>query len=522
MTKYLLNRLLRGLLSVVVVVALVMILVYSLVDREAIFRQDPVYTKKLNNEREVYRYVTWEEFGYLDYVSYSDYLIGLEKEGKLTTEERTKAALIGQTADKDPDNVAKYVREFTEFYESQGYTVKRLSAVKRGLLLQPGGLQQLFAYKERSLFNRILNFFSGLVTVDNVHRAEGEIENRGISLTLFDPVYGGRFSPAIMGNGTTHKYLLYFDGNFPFVHQNLVQFNLGKSYSINKGIDVFRTMTQSQGSLILSTVTWPTGKTEEVADDLHSAVYKAGTFTGGTMFYVERFTDDYTACETTKNAFSKVGFSFVIGLISVVMAYVLGVPLGVAMARNKDKLIDKIGTVYVVFIIAVPSLAYIFMFSAIGNSMGLPTRFEIDKMTTAMYILPIVSLALPSISSLMKWIRRYMIDQMNSDYVKFARSGGLSEGEIFSKHILKNAIIPIVHGIPGAVFGALSGAIITESVYTVPGAGGMLVDAINAYDNGAIIGLTFFYAMLSVISLILGDILMSLVDPRISYTSKAR
>ena len=123
-TKYLLNRLLRGLLSVVVVVALVMILVYSLVDREAIFRQDPVYTKKLNNEREVYRYVTWEEFGYLDYVSYSDYLIGLEEEGKLTTEERTKAALIGQTADKDPDNVAKYVREFTEFYEIQGYTVK--------------------------------------------------------------------------------------------------------------------------------------------------------------------------------------------------------------------------------------------------------------------------------------------------------------------------------------------------------------------------------------------------------------
>ena len=111
---------------------------------------------------------------------------------------------------------------------------------------------------------------------------------------------------------------------------------------------------------------------------------------------------------------------------------------------------------------------------------------------------------------------------MNSDYVKFARSGGLTDREIFSKHILKNAIIPIVHAIPGAVLGALTGAIITESVYTVPGAGGMLVKAINFYDNGVIIGLTLFYATLSVLSLIIGDILMALIDPRISFTSKAR
>jgi oligopeptide transport system permease protein len=113
-----------------------------------------------------------------------------------------------------------------------------------------------------------------------------------------------------------------------------------------------------------------------------------------------------------------------------------------------------------------------------------------------------------------------MIDQMNSDYVKFARSGGLSEGEIFSKHILKNAIIPIVHGIPGSVLGALVGAIITERVYVVPGAGNLLTEAINKYDNGVIIGVTLFYALLSITAIILGDILMSLVDPRISFTTK--
>lgn len=111
---------------------------------------------------------------------------------------------------------------------------------------------------------------------------------------------------------------------------------------------------------------------------------------------------------------------------------------------------------------------------------------------------------------------------MNSDYVKFARSGGLSEGEIFTNHILKNAIIPIVHGIPASILGAMTGAIITERVYVVPGTGNLLTQAINKYDNGVIVGVVLFYAILSVTSLILGDVLMSMVDPRISFSSKAR
>ena len=68
----------------------------------------------------------------------------------------------------------------------------------------------------------------------------------------------------------------------------------------------------------------------------------------------------------------------------------------------------------------------------------------------------------------------------------------------------------------------MTGAIITERVYVVPGAGNLLTKAINAYDNSVIVGVVLFYAILSVISVILGDILMSIVDPRISFTSKAR
>ena len=83
-------------------------------------------------------------------------------------------------------------------------------------------------------------------------------------------------------------------------------------------------------------------------------------------------------------------------------------------------------------------------------------------------------------------------------------------------------MIPIVHGIPGSILGAITGAIITERVYVVPGAGNLLTKAINAYDNGVIIRLVMFYALLSIVSIILGDILMSLVDPRISFETKDR
>ena len=154
--------------------------------------------------------------------------------------------------------------------------------------------------------------------------------------------------------------------------------------------------------------------------------------------------------------------------------------------------------------------------------MKLPTTFDMLEPSALMYILPVISLALPSVANLMKWLRRYMIDQMNADYVKFARSGGLSESQIFTKHVLKNAIIPIVHGIPAGVLGALTGAIITERVYMVPGIGNVLTEAINKYDNGVIVGVGLFYALLSVTSFILGDVLMSVMDPRISFTAKQR
>ncbi len=522
MTKYLLRRLLHGFVSVIIVVVIVMLLIYSCLDRQLIFAQDPVYTQLGNNQKTVYQYRKWEDYGYIDYVPYAEWLQSLADSGELNAEQVSALAAFGQKATSDTEDVAAYVARFTEYYESQGYSVIRLDAKLAKKKVAPGGQQQLFAFKNRPLLGRLWNYLTGLVSVDNIHYVKEDIGQRGLTFTWYDPAYGGNtLSPAILGNGTLHKYLLYMDHHFPFIHQNLATINLGKSYTVNSGVDVFQSMNAPQGSYVSSMITYPSGLTEMSADDLHSATYSPGS-REASLVNKDRFTDDYTSVTTVKNGLSQIGYSFVIGIISVVLSYLLGVPLGIIMARKKDRLIDKIGTVYIVFIIAVPSLAYIFLFKAIGYNLGLPTTFNMDSGSWLMYVLPVISLSLPSIATLMKWLRRYMIDQMNSDYVKFARSGGLSEREIFSGHILKNAIIPLVHGIPGTVLGALVGAIITERVYVVPGAGNLLTKAINMYDNGVIVGVTLFYATLSVISIILGDVLMSMVDPRINFTSKAR
>ena len=256
MGKYLVKRLLQGVVSIIIVVGIVMVMIYSLLDRRMIFAQDPVWSKQQANQKTTYMYQKWENYGYLDYIPYGEYLQGLLRSGEITEEVRAEAASIGRTADKDSEIAAKYVEQFTQYYRSQGYTVERLDAVMTGRKLAKGGQQVIFAHKDHPLTHRLWNYLTGLVQVDNIHKVEEDVGERGITFTWHDPVYDdGRLSPAIIGNGTMHKYLFYMDDQFPFFHQNIASIHLGASYTVNTGIDVFTTMTKTQGSYVLSPMT---------------------------------------------------------------------------------------------------------------------------------------------------------------------------------------------------------------------------------------------------------------------------
>ena len=111
MTKYLIKRILRALLSVVMVIAVIMVMIYAFLDREAIFASDPNYNKKLLNDKDVYKMQQWERFGYLDYIPYADFLKEEVKAGNITQEEMNAAATIGAKAQEDSAAAKKLVKD---------------------------------------------------------------------------------------------------------------------------------------------------------------------------------------------------------------------------------------------------------------------------------------------------------------------------------------------------------------------------------------------------------------------------
>ena len=120
MVKYFFKRFFRGCISVIIAIALIMIMVFSWLDDTLIFAEDEQYVKLSNNQRTIYMYQKWEEYDYLDYVPYTDWLNQLVASGEITEDERQSVATIGRTADKDSDETAAYIQRFTEEYESQG------------------------------------------------------------------------------------------------------------------------------------------------------------------------------------------------------------------------------------------------------------------------------------------------------------------------------------------------------------------------------------------------------------------
>ena len=522
MKKYLFKRILFSIFSLLVVVVLVMIMVYSLIEKSAIFQTDDTWNKKSNNDRGLYEHVQYQKFGYLTFEDYTTFVKNKYIEVYGDDYYKQSDYLADKNAIQNAETFQQNptVQEFINTYAAKGYEFKYYTPMlyKSGKT-KPGGTGYLLAVDNTNVFVRlgryIKNFFSIETTKDV---KDPNLTERYVRFEK-DP-YSGLF--ALVGSGTQHKYLLYFDGRFPFIHQNWFHINLGTSYTAYRGQEITNVIKTATGEIKSTRQQFPldigTDKYSDTAIDFHSLTYNAtGEISEAEK---EQFPDNYTVYSYQRTGLSMIGNSFVMGLIATIMAYIIGLPLGVRMARKKDGLLDKIGSGYIVFIMAVPSLAYIFMLAAFGTAVfHLPYKFATAEVKLLAYILPTISLSLPAIANLMKWMRRYMIDQMNSDYVKFARAEGLSEKEIFKIHISRNAMIYIVHGIPGSILGCLTGAFITETAYSVPGVGRLMIQAVNQHDNGIVVAMTVFYTSLSLISLILGDLLLAKYDPRISLSA---
>ena len=218
----------------------------------------------------------------------------------------------------------------------------------------------------------------------------------------------------------------------------------------------------------------------------------------------------------------KAPVSIELGLLALALAILIGFPLGIAMARSTKgrwKFWDKFGTVLIVIVQAVPSAVYHILIQLYGSEwFGVSMLY--DKRDWRTWILPVISLSLGSMVYYAMWLRRYMVDESNKDYIKLARVKGVSSKKINSVHIFRNAVVPLVQYLPESILFTLMGSLYVESLYSIPGMGGLLVQAIKIQDNTLVEALVVIYAALSVLGLLLGDLLMAFLDPRISLTRK--
>ena len=216
----------------------------------------------------------------------------------------------------------------------------------------------------------------------------------------------------------------------------------------------------------------------------------------------------------------KFAISMKLGCTALVISLFVGILIGIIQTLNKDRILDHVGTAYTIFVNAVPSLVSYSLVLAFGSKvLGLPSLYS-TRNPSETSILPIVCLSLASIASYALWTRRYMVDELNKDYIKLARVKGTSSAGIMIKHVFKNAFVPLAQYVPASFLYTIGGSLLVERFFSVPGMGPLLTDAIVRYDVNVVQTLVVLYAVLGTLGVFLGDILMMLLDPRIKLTGK--
>lgn len=215
----------------------------------------------------------------------------------------------------------------------------------------------------------------------------------------------------------------------------------------------------------------------------------------------------------------KIPVSIKLGSLSLLVSLLVGLPMGTLMAKYKGRFFDHLGTGFIVFINAVPAAVY-YLFIQLYGSELLHVSMLFDESKAVSWILPVFSMSLGNIAYYAMWLRRYMVDESRKDYVMLARIKGANENRIMFRHVFRNAFVPMAQYIPTSFLNTVIGSIYVESLFGIPGMGGLLVDVVKKQDNAMVQGIVLLYACVGVIGLLLGDLMMVVLDPRINLVKK--
>lgn len=242
------------------------------------------------------------------------------------------------------------------------------------------------------------------------------------------------------------------------------------------------------------------------------------------------FGDSWYYTEPVMDVFSRtVWLSFIMGAISMVLELIIAIPLGIVAATKQYSKSDYTISVIALAGISLPTfffasllkllfsvqLGWFDLFGLVGRNYEQlsPAGQFFDK--AQHLVLPIVTLVVISIGSLMRYTRTNMLEVLNADYIRTARAKGLSERKVIYSHAFRNTLIPLVTIVGGSLPGLFSGALITETLYSIPGIGYTSYHAMVAGDIPFSMFYLSFLALLTLLGNLIADILYAVVDPRV-------
>jgi len=214
------------------------------------------------------------------------------------------------------------------------------------------------------------------------------------------------------------------------------------------------------------------------------------------------------------NDIIKTGFpiSARVGGIAMLLAIIIGIPLGTFSAINRGKWSDNVVMLISTFGIAVPSfvVATVLMYF-FGVTLHILPTYGLS--TPLHFILPVIALSFYPTAYISRLMRSSMLDVLGQDYMRTAKSKGLSQFKSLFKHALRNAILPVVTYLGPALI--LTGSLVVEKIFTIPGLGSQFVSSITDRDYPLIMGTTIFLAFLLITMNVIVDIVYKIIDPRI-------
>ena len=232
--------------------------------------------------------------------------------------------------------------------------------------------------------------------------------------------------------------------------------------------------------------------------------------------------------EVTKLIGQRIGNTVWLSLLTMILTYLIALPLGMIAGRFQNSWADKAIVVYTFITYSIP----VFVFALVllwlfGYTLGwFPTRGSVDSDvvsgTLAYYlnkfhhmILPAFTMAILSTTGTIQYLRTGVIDAKSQDYVRTARAKGVPENVVFNRHIFRNSILPIAAFLGYEFTGLIGGSVFIENIFSYPGMGNLFVTSILGRDYSVILALLLLFGTATLLGTLLSDIIMSIVDPRV-------